>query len=462
MIEGNIQFWGFIRRRGRRIASILLLTGLSLLLGATATGMEAIADERVIPLPPGPGPLDNPLKGWCPYTNAGPISQPYSMVFLYVSWKELEPHEGEYAFEAWERLAWESPLAKGKHIVFRVYIDYPGQPTGMPDWLIAKGVKRTPYHKEGGGLSPDYNDPRMVTAMERLIAALGRRYDQNPRVAFVEMGFLGFWGEWHTYPHTELFAGLDTQQRILEAAHQAFPHKILMTRYPAGPAGKDPWIGFFDDMFPEDTDGSEEWKFLPVMRRSRRTDNWKQAAVGGEMVPHMAKRWLGEDFQHTLQNVETAHFTWIGPYGPALDSTTEPDFLTHSQALIHRMGYEFRLTDIRYTASVRRQNRLKIAISGHNLGVAPFYYPWPVELALMDAKGRIAETLPVSTDIRAWLPGPFRFAASLPVHAAPGRYALCLGIRDPWTGKPAIGFANALPRRGGWTLLSELTIAPSE
>ena len=40
------------------------------------------------------GPLDNPLKGYCLYTNAGKIHRPYSMVFQYVSWKELEPVEG--------------------------------------------------------------------------------------------------------------------------------------------------------------------------------------------------------------------------------------------------------------------------------------------------------------------------------------------------------------------------------
>ena len=39
---------------------------------------------------PSPGPLDNPLKGYCLYTTAGKIHRPYSMVFQYVSWKELE------------------------------------------------------------------------------------------------------------------------------------------------------------------------------------------------------------------------------------------------------------------------------------------------------------------------------------------------------------------------------------
>ncbi len=58
------------------------------------------------------GPLDNPLKGWCPYTDAGEIHQPYSMVFQYISWRELEPVEGEFRFDEWERDV-ERPGSKG-------------------------------------------------------------------------------------------------------------------------------------------------------------------------------------------------------------------------------------------------------------------------------------------------------------------------------------------------------------
>ena len=27
------------------------------------------------------------------------------------------------------------------------------------------------------------------------------RYDGDPRIGFVQLGLLGFWGEWHTYPY---------------------------------------------------------------------------------------------------------------------------------------------------------------------------------------------------------------------------------------------------------------------
>ena len=228
---------------------------------------------------PAPGPLDNPLKGWCPYTDANPIRMPYSMVFLYAPWKELEPEEGHFAFDKWERTAWSVPEARGKHVVLRIHIDYPSKPSGLPDWLKNQ-VKLTRYDDHGGGLSPDYDNPRMVLAMESLIAAMGKRYDTNPRIAFIQLGLLGFWGEWHTYPRSALYAKPATERRITDAYHRAFPNKILMARYARDHAGAQAWLGFHDDMFPEDTDNGQAWSFLSGFKRSGRSENWKRAAIG--------------------------------------------------------------------------------------------------------------------------------------------------------------------------------------
>lgn len=413
--------------------------------------------ETVLRPAAAPGPLDSPLKGWCVYTDAGTIHQRYSMVFRSISWRELEPREGEYRFAEWERKSWEEPAARGKHIVLRVWADYPGRAPGVPDWLREKGVRLTPYSDYGGGLAPDYNHPATIAGLQRLIAAMGRRYDGHARVAFLQMGFLGFWGEWHTYPRTELFATPDTQKRIIDACRRAFPRTMVMARYAGGYAGKQPWLGFFDDLFPEDTDGPEGWEFLPQMRRSGRTENWRRAAVGGEMAPGQAKKWLGGGYPRTVAMLEAAHFSWVGPYSPALEEPT-PELLSRSRTLVRRMGYEFSLREIRHPSRIKRDRPFSFQVTGVNQGVAPFYYPWPVELALMDARGRMAERLPLRVDIRAWLPGAFTLRASPRVRTAPGRYTLALGIRDPGTGRPAVAFANDLPRRDGWTVLSSVTV----
>ena len=418
---------------------------------------QALAEETIVRPAPQAGPLDNPLKGWCPYTNAGKIHQPYSMVFQYISWAELEPSENDFRFDAWEK-TWNVEAATGKHIIFRVYVDYPTKPSGLPDWLRKAGVNETAYEEYGGGKSPDYNDPRMVEALERLIAALGKRYNNNPRIAFIQMGLLGFWGEWHTYPRTNLYASPETERRVIDAYRKAFPNKCLMARYARDYAGKQAWLGFHDDMFPQDTDNGKDWSFLAGVRRENRAENWKNAVVGGEMVPGEAARWLGDDFETTRNMLERAHFSWIGPYCPALTKPKDDKFILRSEELVRKLGYEFQIDEVSHPSKAKSKRLANILLKGTNKGVASFYYPWKVEWALFDSSGELVTFQATTWDIRNWQPSTFSQTAQLSFDAPPGTYRLGIGIRDPWQDRPAIRFANDLPVRDGWTLISNIEI----
>lgn len=418
-----------------------------------------IAAEDIVVRPkPMAGPLNNPLKGWCPYTDAGQIHQPYSMVFQYISWRELEPVEGDFRFDDWEK-TWEVERAKGKHIIFRVYVDYPSLPSGLPEWLRKAGVKETAYDDHGGGLSPDYNDLRMIAGMERLIVALGKRYNKHPRIAYVQLGLLGFWGEWHTWPRESLYASPETERRIIEAYRKSFPDKSLMVRYARGFAGQQKWIGFHDDMFPEDTDNGKDWSFLSGLRTAKRTDNWQVAVVGGEMVPNKAEQWLGNDFETTLTMTERSHFTWVGPYCPALQKAHVEEFVRRSEELVRKMGYEYQITEVVHPAKVKTKQPVRFVLKGKNLGVAPFYYPWSVEWALLDSSGKIVKFCRTEWDIRKWTPGDFSDETKLILDVPAGTYRLGLGIRDPWQDRPAIRFANDLSVVDGWTILSEIKVS---
>lgn len=433
--------------------SILLVMGVSL----AAICSDVLAEETIVEFAPAPGPLDNPLKGWCPYTDAGEIHQPYSMVYFYVPWKKLEPAEGHYQFEDWEH-EWDVDQARGKHIIFRVYIDYPSEPSGLPDWLRTAGVKETPYKDHGGGRSPDYDDPRMVKAMTRLIAALGKQYNNHPRIAFVQLGLLGFWGEWHTWPTEKLAPSLETERRVIDAYRAAFPNKSLMVRYSRDYAGKQAWIGFHDDMFPQDTDNGKDWSFLAGVRKANRNDNWKTAVVGGEMVPNKAKKWLGDGFDTTLEMAKRAHFTWVGPYCPALERSKDEMYRQRSEALVRKMGYEYQLAELKHSPEAAKGQAIRLSLKGANTGVAPFYYPWPVELALINSAGDVVGSTTTGWDIRTWLPGTFVEDGEFTFDVPPGEYELALGIRDPWTKLPRIRFANELRTAKGWSLLSRVRI----
>lgn len=411
---------------------------------------------RTLSLPAGPSPLDNPLKGWCAYSDPGFVhSLPVSMAYFYASWRALEPEPGRYDWEAFEK-KWDAPLAQGKHVILRLFLEYPNEPTGLPQWVIASGVKRTPYDTKevGKGRCPDWDDPKLLEPLLRFIAAFGKRYNNHPRVAFVQLGTLGFWGEWHTWPVEKLMASVATQKKVVAAYRAAFPDVPLHARYPHE-ATNHPWLGYHDDMIPEDTLGKEDWKFLPSLTRAGRTENWRVAPLGGEMVPGQAKKWLGEGWETLQKSVEALHFSWVGPYCPANEEKLTAQDRARAEALMRRMGYSFRWTKLTLDTE-KTPGALTIQLDGINEGVAPFYRSWPVELAVLDEAGKpLALTRP-NTDPRRWLPGPLALTATLP--KAPSRGRLAIRVVDPWkdAARP-LRFANALPTLpGGWTALITL------
>jgi hypothetical protein len=156
-----------------------------------------------------------------------------------------------------------------------------------------------------------------VQALVRFIRALGAYFNNHPRVAFVQLGLLGFWGEWHTWPRPELFASDATQRTVVDEMRAAFPNKILQARTANGYLGVHPWLGYHDDMFPEDTDGGEAWHFLPNLRRAGRDQNWKVACIGGEMVPGSGTPLAHHRLEHHAHDAGAWAFHLLGTLLPA-------------------------------------------------------------------------------------------------------------------------------------------------
>ncbi|MBB6048595.1 DUF4832 domain-containing protein [Armatimonas rosea] len=412
---------------------------------------------KTLSLPAGPAPLDNPLKGWCAYSDPGFVhALPVSLAYFYASWRELEPRPGVFAWEAFEK-KWESPLARGKHVILRLFLEYPNEPTGLPQWVIDSGVKRTAYDTKevGKGLCPSWDDPKLLEPLLRFIAAFGKRYNAHPRVAFLQLGTLGFWGEWHTWPVEKLMASLTTQKRVVAAYRAAFPDVPIHARYPYE-GTNHAWLGYHDDMIPEDSLGTEAWQFLPSLTKAGRTENWKTAPLGGEMVPSAARKWLGEGWPTLQKAVEQLHFSWIGPYCPAIEKDLPPEQKARADTLVRRMGYSFRLTQLTYGTAAH--GALELTLDGINEGVAPFYRDWPLEVGLLDETSRVVARIRPITDLRRWLPGPFSVKASLPSPPKLPKLRLAVRVVDPWEGAAQpLRFANALPVvAGGWTELTQL------
>lgn len=113
-------------------------------------------------------------------------------------WRQLEPQEGQFNFAPIDRVfALAAAHRPAMNVALRIMaLDAPESGSMVPDWLIQKGINGS-WSANGQTFIPDLSDPRFIRYAQRLMNALGQRYDGNPALAFIDIGLVGSWGEWH-------------------------------------------------------------------------------------------------------------------------------------------------------------------------------------------------------------------------------------------------------------------------
>jgi len=412
-------------------------------------------------------PADNPLKGFMPYQ--GSYAFAHSMEWFYLPLKDLQTGFDTFNWSALDARL-DAIAARGHQAVFRVYLDYPNTEYGVPGFL--SGVPKRSYSYSGNGskatsYSPDYSNADLQRAVLSFIAALGARYDNDPRVGFITAGLLGFWGEWHTYPQNSWMATPDFMNQVLDAYERAFPHKLILAREPkTGVAMDRPRLGFHDDSFAYQTLPPTDWHFWPRITAAGLQNSWKARPIGGEVRPEVQGcMWndtpctpAGQGFD---LSVTTTHASWMlnhGTVAGALSATQLQRAIAGAQSL----GYSLHVPKATLDPLGTLQ-ALHGTVSVDNRGVAPFYYPWTVQMAALDAAGNL-KTWSMNWDLRTALPGsPVSWTFYVPNHGlAAGTYTLLMGVANPMTGGRALKFANATQdqHRSGWLSLGSFVVDP--
>lgn len=148
---------------------------------------------------------DNPLKGFMPFGLENHHQDfPHTMEWFYLPLNEVVKGDKVYDWSSFDQKL-DTIAARGHQSVLRFFLDYPGRPTGVPDYLLGSdGIDQsrryTFFDNEKISFSPDYDDPRVQALITDFIKAFGERYDGDPRIGFITTGLVGFWGEQHTWP----------------------------------------------------------------------------------------------------------------------------------------------------------------------------------------------------------------------------------------------------------------------
>ena len=157
----------------------------------------------------------NPLKGFrVSMEGKLPKHEYATLARCYIKWNDLENDESDtiekirtYCDKRWAGL--ESSDIK---VIPRVYLDWDKKPNN----------EYWPADMTTG----DYDSDQFKKRVTRLIARLGECWDNDPRIAWIQMGLIGFWGEHHSPAPSE-----EMQKLLGNAFKKAFKNKKILVRH---------------------------------------------------------------------------------------------------------------------------------------------------------------------------------------------------------------------------------------
>ena len=404
----------------------------------------------------------NPLMGYVPSAWYNEVSEDISLLYMDITWAELEPEEGVYN---WASIDEENQISRwrkeGKHLVLRFVCDIPSDEEHMdiPEWLYEKSGKAGKWYdgEYGKGFAPDYNNPTIISCHEQAVKALGEHFGQDGLISYVELGSLGHWGEWHVN-YSEGIQRIPREavrDKYILPWTEAFPDAMILMRRPFASAEKygfglyndmtgqpeatQSWLGWINNGGEYDQTG-EKNVIVPM------NDFWKTAPSGGEFTSSLSmEEMLDTNLSGTVEMLREAHTTFLGPKIP------DENYVDGYKEVLKNMGYRLwiSMAELKNTA---KGSRLKL--TWENSGVAPMYKEWPVYVYIEDESGKLVEKSRISIKISSLLPG--EKATTLTAleterlnSLLEKGYRLSVGIEDPMTELPCVRFAmEALYQEG--------------
>ena len=447
---------------------------------AIATG--AAASTRTYPF--NDGSNLNPHKGWSSVRNN---NWPESTVgFIYLPWGEFEPKKDQFNVAAVEERLSKSGVA-GRHFTVRLFCEYiaTDKVSECPQWLYTDiGVKRIKGDK--GTFITDFNDPRYVQRATLAIQALAKQYDNDPRVHAFQLGVLGFWGEWNTsrYEPKGSYEITDaTKTAILTAYKSAFSKSPLMGRYPyKEPSLQSAGIGFHNDWFIADPKKNEAFD-----RALDSGGQWRDGPIGGEVPPRNDSGDLRREKKDLFTNRMGDAMIAKGRYStmdPGAYRVEKGDgYYNDYMRLQRKFGYNFQIQSATFSDPLSGATTMPVTVETKNIGVAPFYYPWTTQIALLNKQDQPVTTATVDFKLMTATPGAtFSLSQQLNLKGVPlADYRVAIRIiqtgadspkATPWklaARNTYILFANTMPEvpgswasdnalKGGWSILGNVTL----
>ncbi len=403
-------------------------------------------------------------------------------------WRVLEPRQGEIDYAFLDKVLAESRAA-GQKLAFRVMCcsTSRGQPY-HPDWLEKAGGKVLTVDYEGteGFRVPDLDNVDVLAWHLHLIERLGARYDGHPDLDHVDLGSVGWWGEWHmSGSKTARMPTVGTRRQIVDAYLKAFRKTPLLMLIGGGEClthAAEQGAGWRADCLGDMGGFSKSWYHMrdaypKEVQAAKIEDAWKMAPVAWETCWEMRK-WVKEGWslRYIFNYALALHGSYLNNKSAPLPEgeNVRPEI----ERFLRRLGYRLVLREATYPKRITGET-LEIGTKWQNIGSAPCYRPYRVAYRVADQNGH-ARVLPGSTTVNKWMPGSVKtFTAeflqevpdlppgeavqvtdrvTLPGDLGKGEYDLAIGIIGEDSKEPVIRLAIKGRTADGWYPLGKLII----
>lgn len=458
----------------------------------TALGQEVVvAPEQTDEI------LANPGIGWETFHRTSkqdktlPSWIPSTVHYIRWGWGELEPEPGKLNTEFLDKVL-KATHASGQKLAFRVMCcsTYKGHPY-HPNWLKDIGGKELIADHEGDGPFPipDMDDPVVLERHLDFIKRLGQHYDGHPDIDHVDLGSIGWWGEWHLSGSKKCkLPTLDNRMKVVDAYLAAFKKTPMLMLINGRECLKKATVhgtGWRADCLGDMGEFSKTWCHMrngyPIwIKQAGIQDAWKTAPVAWETCSDMRK-WVNEGWslRYIFNYALACHASYINNKSAPLPQgeNVRPEV----ERFLRRLGYRLVLKELKHPAQVQAGAKLELSMKWQNGGSAPCYRPYRIAFRLTNDNS-FSRVFVGHVTVNRWLPGSIDLftdeffkepkdlplgdivaaadSLALPADLSAGAYSLSIAIVDEEPATPVVKLGIKGRADDGWYPLSTIMVLP--
>ena len=287
--------------------------------------------------------------------------------------------------------------------------------------------------RQAGTDIPDWNSAGFLGQWRELMAELGRRYGDDPRLGYVDVGGYGSYGEWHVGEGERVSDA--NGLAIVDAVASAFPTKHVLIN----------------------TMTSVEFTLKALGRARQPRHPHRQPRLPRHVLDGGRRRAAPVGLADPAVLLRVVHAgrprpgRAAGPPVPRLDAVVgqhavEPRRLTAPQrsayaTALATAGYRIRLRSLTLPRSITAGRRIVVRTSWANQGSAPTYDRWDVRLTFERAGRTVSASL--GQQLEGLVASSRRTTKVSVPRLSPGRYDVLVSVVDPTGYSQPMHLANA-------------------